>query len=279
MNCRDILTHHISYLSEGFHCEPLTETSVAIVTPFRLPDGDLVELVVEQRSAGRIRVRDIGDTLSTLLLQGFDPSVSDKRKWLFEQALRANGVELDAGELQKEGPAEAVGALLMDVAASARAVADLIYLHRSVTPQDFEARVVAFLTDHAADVQPKIRITGESGHRYRVAARAFRPDGRQLLVSTLAPKSRNQIKSVVDRTVRQWVDINHDVTRFEKISFLDDVSVSWPAADLRLLDRFSLVSGWRARHLVAPVLEGTMDEPNFELALPLWGSANEDNHE
>lgn len=270
MDCCDLLIRHTNYLSEGFQCEALDQGRFVVVTPYTLPDGDLVELIVEDRGSGRVRVRDFGETFSTLLLQGFDPNVSDKRRWLLDQALKAGGVELDDGELQKDGPQEAVGALLLDVAAAARAVADLIYLHRSVAPQDFAARVVAFLTDHAAEVQPGVRIKGGSGHPYRITARAFRPDGRQLLVSALSPKSRGQVKAVVDRTVRQWVDVNHDVDRLQKVSFLNDVSVTWAAADLRLLDRFSLVTGWRMRHQVAPVLEGRATELDFELALPLW---------
>jgi hypothetical protein len=270
MDCVDILTRHTNYLAEGFECKRLAADKWSVVTPYSLPDGDLVELVVEDRGNGRVRVRDYGETVATLHLQGFDPTVSDKRRWLFDQALRAEGVEFDAGELRKDGSESEVGALLLDVAATARAVADLIYLHRSVSPQDFDARVVSFLANHAADVQPKVTIKGESGHPYRITARAFRADGTQLLVSTLSPKGRGSVKAVVDRTVRQWVDINHDVARVQKVSFLNDVSVAWPAADLRLLNRFSVITGWRARHQLTPVLEGRLAEPDLELAIPLW---------
>lgn len=270
MNCREIIRLHTSYLEEGFSCQDLGENGVLVVTPYQLPDGDLVELAVETREERRIRVRDLGETMSTLVLVGFDPNASEKRRWLLEQALVANGVTLNAGELQKEGPEHEVGSLLLDVAAAARAVADLIYLHRSQEPRDFDARVIAFLADHAAEVQPRVVVKGVSGHPYRLAARAFRPDGSQLLISTLSPRSRGQIKSAVDRTVRQWVDVNGTVDRLQKISFLNDVSVRWPTADLRLLNRFSIVTGWRVRHQMAPVLAGVAAEPDFELALPLW---------
>jgi Domain of unknown function DUF1828 len=270
MDCAEIINQHTSYLSEGFYCERLDEGKFLIVTPYQLPDGDLVELTVESRPGDRLRVRDLGETLSSLLVQGFDPNASDKRRWLLQQALVGYGVSFDGGELQKEGPQQEVGALLLDVAAAARSVADLIFLHRSQEPRDFESRVVSFLADHPVEVQPKVVVRGVSGHPYRLTARVIRGDGRALLVSTLSPRSRSQIKGAVDRTVRQWVDINGSVDRLEKLSFLNDVAVGWPPADLRLLNRFSIVTGWRVRHHLTSVLEGSTSEPDFELALPLW---------
>jgi len=270
MDCNEILRRHTTYLSEGFSCERSGDGEFTVVTPYKLPDGDLVELVVEERPEGMIRVRDLGETVATLSLQGFDFLASDKRRWLFDQAIRQSGVEVDQGELRKDGPAETVGALLLDVAAASRAVADLIYLHRSMAPQDFDQRVVSFLADHAVEVQPRVRVKGLSGHEYRVTARAFREDGQQLLVQTLAPRTRAQAKGVVDRAVRQWVDVNHDVDRLHKLSFLNDATVEWPAADVRLLSRFSVVTGWRIRHQLFGFLEGRAAEPDIELALSLW---------
>jgi hypothetical protein len=273
MDCSEIIRRHTSYLAEGFSCERLSGDRLLVVTPYQLPDGDLVELVVEERPEGRVRVRDLGETMSSLLLQGFDPNASDKRRWLLDQALVTSGVMNNGGELQKEGLASEVGALLLDVAASARAVSDLIYLHRSQEPQDFDARVVAFLADHSAHVQAKPTVKGVSGHPYRLTARVVREDSTPLLVSSLSPRTRGQIKGSVDRTGRQWVDINGTVDRLQKVSFLNDISVKWPAADLRLLNRFSIVTGWRLRHQVTPVLGGERSEPDFELALPLWEDA------
>jgi hypothetical protein len=270
MDCRQLITEHTDYLAEGFSCRALDEDRVLLITPYQLPDGDLIELAVEQRTPGIVRVRDLGETLSSLISQGFDPMGSEKRRWLLEQAMKLTGVELDAGELRKDGPDSAVGALVLDVAAAARAVGDLIYLHRSQDPQDFETRVVTFLSDHAPNVQPKVTVKGLSGHPYRITARVHRPEGPPLLVSTLAPRSQSQVKTAVDRIVRQWVDINHDVQRTQKVSFLNDIDVRWNAPDLRLLARFSLVTGWRERHRVTPVLEGRSVEPELELPLPLW---------
>jgi hypothetical protein len=270
VDCRQLLERHTTYLAEGFSCERLRADRFLVVTPYQLPDGDLIELAVEQRPHGRVRVRDLGETIGHLVSQGFDPNASEKRRWLLEQALKLGDVQLDAGELKKDGPEGEVGGLLLDVAAAARAVSDLIYLHRSQEPQDFESRVVTFLADHAPEVRPKVTVKGMSGHPYRLAAKVFRADAPPLLVTTVAPRTRGQVKAAVDRTVRQWVDVNHTVERTQKVSFLNDVEVIWSHADLRLMNRFSIVAGWRTRHLLTPVIEGTTVEPDFEHALPLW---------
>ena len=279
MNCTDLIQAHTTYLSEGFQCRPLADDRLLLITPYQLPDGDLIEVAVEERPDGRVRVRDLGETLGSLLAQGFDPNASEKRRWLLDQAIKQVGVEMAAGELRKEGPPDAVGAVVLDVAAAVRAVADMIYLHRSQDPQDFDSRVITFLSDHAPEVQPKVTIKGTSGHPYKVTARVFRPDGRPLFVSTLAPRSRSQIKSTVDRIVRQWVDVDGTLDRTQKLSFLNDLSVSWPVPDLRLLNRFSVVTGWRTRHQLTPVIEGRALEPDIELPLPLWGEAVEETED
>lgn len=83
------------------------------------------------------------------------------------------------------------------------------------------------------------------GRPTRVTARVIRADKAPLLVSALSPRGSGQIRASVDRTIRQWVDIDGTVDRTQKVSFLNDVSVEWKQSDLVLLDRFSLVSTWQ----------------------------------
>jgi hypothetical protein len=267
MNCSELISSHLSHIEDGFFCEARPDGSAIVVTPYRLPDGDLVELVVEAESSGDVVVRDLGETIAMLAVQGFDPHASEKRKWLLERAVRLTDVSVDQGELRKQGPADQAGALLLDVAAAARGVADLIYLHRSQEPRNFDSRVVEFMADHASEVQPRAAVKGLSGHTYRVTAKVLRTDKTPLLISALSPR-RPGIKASVDRTIRQWVDVDGALDRTQKVSFLNDLSVEWKPSDLALLDRFSLVSTWRTRHALEPVLAGTRDEPERVEAQP-----------
>jgi len=273
MNCQDLIAAHLRHVEDGFACRALPDGSTLVVTPYQLPDGDLVELVVELLSGGQVLVRDLGETTAMLGVQGFDPHASEKRKWLLDRAVRLTDVTVDNGELRKQGPADQAGVLLLDVAAAVRGVADLIYLHRSQEPRDFDARVVEFVADHAAEVQPRVTVKGLSGHPYRVTAKVIRADKAPLLVSALSPRGSGQIKASVDRTIRQWVDIDGAVDRTQKVSFLNDVSVEWKQSDLVLLDRFSIVSTWQTRQSLEPVLAGVRDEPEQrELQAQLDGS-------
>lgn len=259
MNCAELISSHLGHLEDGFVCQPRPDGTAVIVTPYRLPDGDLIELMVEEGATGNVVVSDFGETLAMLAVQGFDVHASEKRKWLLERAARLTEVILAEGELRKQGAPDEVGSLVLDVAAAARGVADLIYLHRSQEPRDFDSRAVEFMADHAAEVQPRVSITGESGHRYRVTARVLRADKKPLLISALSPRGKGQIKGSVDRTIRQWVDINGAIARAQKISFLNDVGMEWKDSDVRLLSRFSVVSTWNTRHALEPVLAGATD--------------------
>jgi hypothetical protein len=277
IDCRDLIERHARLLAEKFECRPF-DSGLLVTTPYQLPDGDLVELAVEGRPEGHIRVRDLGTTMAMLLAQGFDPYASDKRRWLLDQAIRLTGVELDAGELKKDGPAETVGELLLDVAVAARGVADLIYLHRSQEPQDFESRVVTFLSDHSPRVDAGAKVRGASGREYRLTARVHRADLPPLLVVALSPRTAPQVKGAVDRTVRLWFDVNGEVGRGQKVSFINDAAVAWPTPDLRLLNKLCLVAGWRNRHALAPVVAGERSEIDIEEALPLWDRSGESPH-
>ena len=259
MNCGELVSSYLRHVEDGFVCQARPDGSAVVVTPYRMPDGDLIELLVERGTGGGVVVSDLGETIAMLAVQGFDPHASEKRKWLLERASRLADVTLNEGELRKQGPSENVGSLILDVAAAARGVADLIYLHRSQEPRDFDARVVEFVSDHAAEVLPRAPIKGESGHTYRVTAKVLRVDRKPLLVSALSPRGQGQIKASVDRTIRQWVDIDGAFERAQKISFLNDTGVDWKQSDLNLLGRFSMISTWKTRHDLEPVLAGIED--------------------
>lgn len=274
MDCANLIERHTGYLAEGFSCEPLPDGNVLVITPYQLPDGDLIEIQVEDRGGGRVRVSDLGETFASLMVQGFDPMGSDKRDWLLKQAVRLGDVELNEGELRKEGSSEDVGRVLLDVVTAIRAVSDLIYLHRSQEPQDFDARVITFLSDHTVGVEPKTTVRGLSGHSYRLTAKVLRQEHPPLLLSTLSPRSKGQVKAAVDRTVRQWVDIDGSMPREQKVSFLNDASVQWAKSDVLLLSKLSVVGTWSDRQQLAEFVSGNREPTDGSFDRPLWGQGD-----
>jgi hypothetical protein len=243
MDCAQVVESTIGELKGAFRCTPF-DKGLCVVTPYLYPDNDLIELFVLELSVGRIRVTDFGETLRHLASQGIDVLGSPKRRFMFEQIAKRLHVQGVGGRLEKEGEPSEVGSVLLDVANAAHAVADLAYTSKAYEPAEFPDEVAALLRDNRIDHELRPRVRGMSGKEYRVGIRIDGVIRREILVEAMSPSQEAVMTAVVNRVVRQWVDID---SGRQKVSMLNDVDFRWRPEDVVLLARWSDVHTWSER--------------------------------
>src|SRR4030043_292488 len=100
MQCNEVIEKYINGLKEGFKCID-SEKRLRIITPYIYPDNDFIEIFVEELANGFIKITDLGESYRHLHTQGFDISISPKRKFLAETIASRVNVEISGGKLFK----------------------------------------------------------------------------------------------------------------------------------------------------------------------------------
>lgn len=240
MECAEIIERAIESLRLGFKCIP-SDRRICIVTPYLYPDNDLVEVFVEEIGPNRVRVTDLGETLRHLESLGVDVLASSKRRFLLEQITKRIHVDIQRGKLEREGSAEDIGSLLMDVIAAAQGVADLIYTSKAYEPATFPEEVSIFLSEHKIEHEKRPAVFGTTGKKYWASLRLDGKRAREILVEAMSPSQETAMTTTVNRVFRMWSDVDENRT---KVSLLNDVDYLWKPEDTALLKRVSIVQTW-----------------------------------
>ncbi len=248
MECHHLVEKYLDALKQGFKCLS-TERRLRIITPYTFPDNDFVEVFVEDARGGSVRVSDLGETYRHLHSQGFDITASPKRKFLAETIASRLNVQLNKGVIEKQGSAENVGEILLDVIVAVRGIADLIYTSKTYEPATFTQEVQEYLEENDFNVKSKPKVKGSTGKQYFVDFQVL--NGITSYVQTLSPTSTHGIKGKIDATFRLWSDFGNSNRRF---SLLNDIDIEWRDHDLMLLDRVSQVSRWSEREKLIEAL-------------------------
>lgn len=245
MECTEVIERAIENLKLGFKCLP-SERRMCIVTPYLYPDNDLVEVFVEEIAPNWIRVTDLGETLRHLESLGVDVLASSKRRFLLEQVTKRLHVNIQRGKLEREGAAEEVGSLLMDVVTAAQGVADLVYTSKAYEPATFPEEVSLFLSDNKIEHERHFPVYGtimRNGRRKKYWV-SLRIDGRRdkgILIEAMSPSQESAMTATVNRVFRMWFDVDETAA---KVSLLNDVDYSWKPEDIALLERVSVIQTW-----------------------------------
>ncbi|MBI2917885.1 MAG: DUF1828 domain-containing protein [Chloroflexi bacterium] len=256
MQCEQVVERAIGELKGAFRCVPY-ERGLCIVTPYLYPDNDLVEVFVEELAGGRVRVTDLGETLRHLASQGVDVLDSPKRRFMLEQIAKRLHVVVAGGRLEKEGDPHEVGSVLLDVAAAAHSTAGLAYTSKAYEPAEFPEEVSAFLRQRGIDHEQRPRIKGMSGKEYRLSLRIVGVSRPETLVEALSPSQEAAMSAVVNRVVREWVDIDG---QRHKISLLNDIDFRWRPEDVSILGRWSDLHRWSEKDAFLLSVQEAHDE-------------------
>src|SRR3990172_4967746 len=250
LTCENIVRDHLQQLGRRFSCSS-EDDRLWVVSPYALPDGDLIEIAVIQTPSGQIRVTDLGETLRHLANIGFDPRTTSKGEYLLAEILKQHHVEVDRGMITKGTSQEEIGAAIHDVLMACYGVAHLVFLSRGYRPATFAEEVAHLLTEQGYSFEPRHHVVGRiTGTKYDVD---FLVHGKQKdgLMMTLSPTAPSGATAMVNATYRKWSDLRNGHWLG---TVLDDRLVSWRPNDVLFFDSVSDVCRWTERETLEAAL-------------------------
>lgn len=246
---------YVATLRRGFEASSVDSGRCLIVTPFRRPDGEMIELEAELLSGDHVRLSDVGDSIGYLHVNGLSVTraVLDEIK----RVSRRYGVSLEGTELlidaaSQDTHGDAMHALLQ----TALAVTDMIQKRRPHERLRFEDAVEAYLVGQRAVYDPDYIVQGEAqSHRVR-----FHVDSsRRMLIQPLSPASELAAFSWSERWAYRFDDIRRRDEAWRCFAVLDDRgnrSAVWSDRALTPLRTKSNVVYWSDSAPLANALSG-----------------------
>lgn len=216
--CDLLISRYLNSLRSEFSTEPLDDKCV-IITPFRRPDGEMVEIEVRALPDGRIQLSDMGDSLGYLHVNGLTLTrnvledvrqLSRRYRVLFSRQYELT-VEDDPNVPDNENLHSLIQAVL--------AVTDLVYKRRPLERLRFEDLVEGFLASNRAVYDRDFTVKGERGsHRVYFHINS----GKNILIQPLSPASESAAFSWAERWAYRFDDIKRANPDWRAFALLDD---------------------------------------------------------
>ncbi len=251
--CLTLVNAYVGALREGFEAEAVDDKRCLIVTPFRRPDGEMVEVEAEMLPGGSFRMSDVGDSIGYLHVNGL--SVTRGVLEDIKRLSRSYGVSLDGYELTIEAANQSAwGQALHSILQATLAATDLIQKRRPYERLRFEDAVEAYLVGQRAIYDPEYTVAGEvDTHRVR-----FHVDsGRQILIQPLSPANEPSAYSWAERWAFRFNDIKQRNREWRCFAVLDDRGdrrAVWSDRALRPLRKDASPVYWSDTSLLAAAL-------------------------
>lgn len=232
-----------SKIGELFSCSPFGEY-VRIRTPFMYPDGDVIDLFLQQDKA---TLSDLGETVRWLRMQSLSERRSPKQRQLIEDVCLTHGVEFFRGVLMvRVRQPEDLAAAITRLGLAAVRVADLWFTFRTRAIESVTDEVADFLIERNVPYERSEKIPGRSGRVWRPDFHTRLPQ-RSALVHLLSTGSRAAAKGITEHVLAAWYDLSYlqvgpEALRF--VSLFDDTMDVWVEEDFRLLSDLSEVAYW-----------------------------------
>lgn len=243
-------------IGELFGCSPLNGYT-RIRTPYLYPDGDVIDLFLNQTDGGSSTLTDLGETLGWLRTQTVSERKTNRQRRLIEDVCLTHGVELYRGMLMVrvkdfDKMAEAISRLSQ----AALRVSDLWFTFRSQAAASINDEVEEFLAAREIRFERGERLIGRSGRTWRVDFHT-RTTETSALVNVLSTGSRPSAHRMAEHTLATWHDLSNlrlgpEGLRF--VSLFDDELDVWTPEDFALVEYVSEVAYWSRRDEFAELL-------------------------
>ena len=266
----EIVKKYLETLADEFQYSQKGRVNhLSIATPYLYPNNDVISLYIREITGNEVQVSDGGEAEVHLFKHGFVLEDSSQATNQAREIALAKVVDFDDGVLNKTGPREELGMIMLDVIQATLGVAHLRFTRpmyrpdifvspghdpgvalRSDKSDTFTGNLKTFLTESNLEYSLSPRLTGNSGQAYTVD---YKINGSAYL-QALNPGQSRRAKSPVDRTFRMWADCNDALKAAPKITLLNDEAFSWKKPHLNLLSGVSTVINWSDRDSLVELL-------------------------
>ncbi len=265
----EIVKKYLETLADEFQYSQKGRVNhLSIATPYLYPNNDVISLYIKEVPGSKVQVSDGGEAEVHLFKHGFILKNSPQATNQAREIALAKVVDFDGGVLNKTGPREELGMIMLDVIQAALGVAHLRFTRSMYRPgifvspdpnsdvwrehksDTFTGNLKTFLAGSNLEYSLSPRLTGNSGQVYTVH---YKIKGSAYL-QTLNPSQPVGAKPQVDRTFRMWADCNGALAATQKITLLNDAAFSWKESHLNLLSGVSTVINWSDRDSLVDLL-------------------------
>lgn len=256
LNCTVIKEYIKQSVSELFSCH-IEDGILTISTPFHYPDGDVIEVFIEDRKDYML-LSDMGETSRFLGTYLFDYSSTKKRKQIIVDVVRSNNLLFEKGTIYAiiKNPRNIVDAIFNMSQAIIR-ISDLLYTVKSHSSAAFEEEFRTFLEDNNYSYVEDY-IVDATSQQYTFDF-AIKKNDRVGLVKLLNPPKKPNQKPNISKTVHTWFDIDTSLrTEFpqaNRVTVLDDSFYNWSKKDYSLLEKLSMVNFWSNKDRIHQTLK------------------------
>lgn len=165
MNCEELKSHVLDWFGQEIECHSGDTDSLIATIPLLKPDGDPIEVCLQQIGSSRWKVSDLGNTHSTFFLAGLDLLEESVRGAEFHQVLSDYQIKDEEKELSIETSADSLIETVFDFV---HAIQSVLALQLTAKPKpmarDFPSIVAKFLAEQKASFEiPSEWIDGKAG--------------------------------------------------------------------------------------------------------------------
>ena len=246
MNTQEMCTSLRESTPALFECSPAPIEGVKIRTPFVLPDGDIVDVFVVERSGGYV-VTDFGDALGWLRTQSIRGKLTPRQRDLLKDICMTLGIELERGQLLlRVGEINEIGEAVQRIGQSIVRVTDLWFTFRTQGWETVGDEVDEWLQNREISFEPRVSTAGKSGRNWIVDYKTSAPSHTSL-VFLLATGSRGAVHRITDRIYTGCSDLKESRPQDSKwnlVSLFDDTIDVWRDEDFALLENVSAIARW-----------------------------------
>ena len=256
MNCSGLRDALARAVADGWECADAGDFA-RLLTPFRYPDGSLVELYVEARQAGTLVVTDYGEAFRFLETAGLDPLRSPARQKAIRSAVALSDATLTGGAIEVAVPPAAdLFSAVIQIGQAVIRVADLALLARGAAVSTFAESVEEYLREHTRGVKVEANavVQGASAapHQFDLLLRSERGD---TLVESLSSPTPVGAKTRAAFTVAKFADIFAlGANSPRRVAVLDEGDGVWTDELRKQIGNFAEVYEWEARSALAASL-------------------------
>lgn len=219
--------------------------------PFERSDGDMITLWILKRR-DKYYITDEGETFGQLYLSNIDLN-QERRSHRIKTIQERFNLDKAKEEVSVTASQDKLGIRILDIIQAVQSMSYLTYTRRQYTQTDFRADVGAYLTEsgYRYDSNPEVTGTSEN-HRVDFSILGQnQPTYLEALHAETAPSA----KSMAQRTMYKWVDIQHEIPDVKRLSVIDDESGEFGHDAERILRNYSdgLIS-WSQRNQLNTIL-------------------------
>lgn len=229
-----------------YDCEDGPNGSITIETPFIFPNGDLLDLSVEQTSDGFV-VSDLGETCGWLFRTSGIDNLTPARHEKIHEIENGTGVQLWHGNLRYQ--CESSGDIALGVHSVAQAALQMAELRHSTKaaprPRNRD-RLDEWLEAKSLKVARGVRVPGRSRRNWKIDYRTTL-DGHDSFAMWIDRPDHPGALAAQYRAYTTYADIMRSangVASVPRISILDGADAQWSAEDRALLEDVSSVVCW-----------------------------------